>query len=350
MLSINEKKLIEYLEKIENKLRFSFYSILNLMSIKFEYFKENYNLYKYNISPKKDNVNEININKIISNFENNKNNHIKELEAFNNHLIKFEDLYNQKMNEYVIIFKNLDEIYKYFDSLKKKYLLSFTNHELLNRTDLFKIMMKDIINSKEDDQLIRNILINERFRGSILKSTYQAKKDKLKLNQLKGLLTKSIKEIFYELKIKKVNKTLIFKNIAINKYLKIEIKYIENQLLFNIILPIFNILFELPFNKAYNLKNFLFILSISGKEENDYKSNHRKFYSDKKKKKKLLLYKKIEELFKIRIYSIADIIIKEKRMENNNINFNVVCTNEFLIDILQKFIDYISDYYKLFKI
>ena len=350
MLSINEKKVIENLEKIENKLRNSFYNILNLLSIKSEEYNENYNLYKFSIKPKKEVITDINMNIIITNFEKYKNSHFNELQSFNNFLNKLDSLYNPKKNDFIIIFNNLEEMYKFYNTQKKIFLLSKFYHELLNRSDLFKIMMKDIINSKED-LIIRNILISERFRGFILKTSYQVKKDKLKLNQIKELLTKSIKDIFNELKIKKENKPIILKNIQIYKYLKLEFKYIEHQLLVNIILPIFNILLKLPFNKKYDLKKFTFFLLIFGNEGNEYELNYRYFNSDKKNTKKLLLYKKIESLFKKRIVSIAEIVLKEKRMENNNININTgITNNEYLIDILQKFMDYTSDYYKLFKI
>ena len=267
-------------------------------------------------------------------FANVKQKLLEELISLNAFLKKLNDSIDYNNNNTNNISNNKDLI-KYYDKIIKinKWELFFK--EIFQRTDLINIMFKNFFNINKDT-IIRKKTKSDRYRTLFLKNPQQIKNEKHLYKSTIEYILKNIEQNECETEFK----------MKFYENMKIEFLSKENNYIIYLQLPTFNVLLELPFDKNCILNIFFFKIEIIGKDEYHNKSYFERLECYKKNNKKLL-FKKIQNLFNVRFFSLLNILIEEKIKNNPNIKNNI---NEYLIEIALRFIDYIYDYYNLFKI
>ena len=328
MFGIKEKEYMIKLFQKEKDLKNIVYNILILL---FDINKEN-----------------INNKSIIYKLDNLKKKLVEELKLFDAFLIELNE-YNNSNNNIIYNNNNYKELYKFNEKNKKATKSELFSREILQKSNLVDIMIKDFF--KINDLIVRKLVMSDRFRNSLLKTPQQIKNEK-KNNKsvIESILNNLNKyEFKFEMKYKyKISNTLqIYDNLNIEFLTKK-----NNQYIIYLKFPIFTIWLQLPFNENCNINNFNYNIKIIGKEEYENTSFFEELEPDKKKNK-ILLYEKIKCLFEKRIISLLQIYYEEKKIFNPNIknnNNNLIFTNEYIIEILLRFIDYVYDYSQLFKI
>ena len=328
MFGIKEKEYMIKLFQKEKDLKNIVYNILILL---FDINKEN-----------------INNKSIIYKLDNLKKKLVEELKLFDAFLIELNE-YNNSNNNIIYNNNNYKELYKFNEKNKKATKSELFSREILQRSNLVDIMIKEYFNI--NDLIIRKLVMSDRFRNSLLKTPQQIKNEK-KNNKsvIESILNNLNKyEFKFEMKYKyKISNTLqIYDNLNIEFLTKK-----NNQYIIYLKFPIFTISLQLPFNENCNINNFFYEIKIIGKDEYENTSFFEEMEPDKKNNK-ILLYEKIKSLFEKRIISLLQIYYEEKKIFNPNIknnNNNLIFTNEYIIEILLRFIDYVYDYSQLFKI
>ena len=335
MIGIKDKDNLIFLYQIKKDIRILVYSIF------FHLFEKNNN--------HKD-INKKNIKSDFFNLDNLKIKLLKELESLNallKHINDNNEIYNNNTN---INFNN-NELYKFNNKNKKNNQIEKFYKEIIKKSDLLNIIFKSSLNINKD-LVVRKMVMSDRFRNSFLKLPSQIKFENIRFKLLIEYLQKNLNKNKsqpgpkIECKYEYADTSIVDDNLNITFLSR------ENDYILLLKLPIFDVLLQLPFDKNCCLNNFVFKVVIIGKEEYENQSIFEEFEYDKKNKK-LLLFQKIKNLFELRIISLIQIINEEYKRDNpynKNNNNSLIYTNEYLIKIAIRFIDYIYDYYRLFKV
>ena len=321
MIDINEKYyLINLVDNIKH-IRDYIYCILNLLSIKRKEYKENYHFYKYNLIPTKENNNtQINTNVINSKYKNLSDNIVNEVELMYSHLNDFIQLNDSGRTFNNNMIGNINET---INIIKIRNKMNTLHIQIINRNDLVNLIIKNMI--KKENMIIRNMVMTERYKINYYPPI------KKNIPNISAHIEEWLKKNNnYKIKIQLTQKQIL--------------QTFQHVIIF--IFPIFTIKIYLPTigDESKNLNDYKYTISIfSDNMEYDNKFNYYNNY--KNKSTNLFLYQKIRELFTNRIKSFIKIINEEKRRKIKSIN-----NNEFLNEVLPRFMDYVKDYDKLFKI
>lgn len=288
--------------------------------------------------------NNIDNNELIRRFEISKNYLLEEVDRFNNFL--------PCINSYIKKISWTDKNYE-FDISKKLKEIYTRFYEILTRSEFNNILLKYQISSNKDF-CPRQIFNEERRIHFIKKTDYQIKFEKFEINPIKNFVLKVLEEhknikqmmIQEQQKKKKMNQEQkilkYFYDILNYNNLQIENAYEKDEILFILRTKVCDIILKLPFNQIFHLDYFPFEIEVLGK----YKFIEQKFEINKNIKK-IVLYKKIKELFEDRIKSLFRLNYDELRSFNKwDSKFY---DNNFLIDILIRFADYLNNYHMIFK-
>ena len=255
----------------------------------------------------------------------------QEVKALNKILEKFEIKTNNKIIS--------NELYKFYNIRNKINQKNIQNEEILIKSNIISILYKYFI--LQNGYIIRDLIGEDRFKYFFIRPKEQIDEEKKNLNLFQKNIIDNIEisKINMNIKVKfgeekkKIYLTNIYNNIDMY------ISFIKYQPIINLELSLFNIELIFPFHKKFNYKNFKITVNVLGKK---YDENYQK----------ILLYKKLSNLFEIRIYSFFDIIYEEKKniykLEKKELD--KMYNNEYLIEILKIFVDYINNYDKIFKI
>ena len=322
MIDINEKYYLSKFNDNIKHIRDYVYCIINLLSMKNKEYKENYHFYKSNLIPIKENNNtQINTIEINTKFENLSENIINEVELMYSYLNDFAQLNNSVRTFNNNRIGNINEAININKMRNKIYALHL---RIINRNDLVNLIIKNMI--KKENKMISNMIMNERY--------------KMNYHQT---IKKSISNISAHIE-EWLNK---------NNNNKIKIQLSQKELynktfqhIIKFIFPIFTIKIYLPLigEDSKDLNNYKYKISIFS-DNMEYDDEFNYYNSYKYKSSNLFLYQKIKVLFTNRINSLLKIINEEKRRKIKHIN-----NNEFLNEVLPRFMDYVKDYDNLFKI
>ena len=294
---------------------------------------------------------------------------IDEINIFNdllyglNKLVK-ENPISKNSNEYCVIkFKNLYYIYfeiltrsdfiniisKYFISSNKDFYLRISVNNEKERYFMKNENQIKIENNNQNPNPIKIQTLNvnpiKTFILNIYEKNEERKKQKktlenfLKENQNRD--QKDLKSEIKKLKQLKDPKNYFYDILNYNN-LQIENTYEKDEIIIILRLPSFDIILKLPFNEVFNLDNFnfMFRIDVFGKYQ---------ILENINIKNKLLLYKKLKNFFQDLIKNFCRIIYEERiKSSINNININIF-DNDFLINILILFADYLNNYNLIFK-
>lgn len=349
MLDEKDNRYIGEIYNINKRLKSFLFSYLNFLSSKTKDYKENYLSYKYNTSFKentnnnqdKDNIakrNEYYLNKIENEF------------PLMNKLFESLNVYIESYNKkYPVTNGNMQELAMINNIIKLKYLKNNQNNDITVKNNFLYLIFKNMINIMEDS-IVRESLKSER-RNIYLTRNKIIKSPKKKNESERAYICESIKDYiktyFNESKIEITCNIVKIASKNYNKFRVLSSSYPSKSHQYNTPLNTYNQIAQI------NLKLFPFSISISlYLNKNIEKINisikdeyQRKSFSN------LILFKKINNLFQLRINSIVNIINSEKRrnytanMNNNNSLFD----EEDLIDLLKRFINYIYDYNNITK-
>ena len=362
MFEEEEKSYLINIINYQKKQREKLFSYLNFLSCKRDDYRENYLNYKYNSKSPKENRNfDISEEEIKKKNEN----YMKFIETEYPEMYKFFE----KLGQYLEYHKyyqnqnlNCQEIYKYYEKHKLRYLKIYLNKEITLRSDFLSLTFKNMVNIMEDS-IIRESVKADRKMNYYNRNKISNKFPRLNNNNernhgnINDYFKEYIKSYYKESNIdmtiniidmqkKNMSKFRTSSSYPYQRPQQINnstTQYFRYAMIYINIFP-FKIHLSFQLNKEIQYNNYKFNLSL--------KDEYRSQISNE-----LILYKKVKALLYERIISINNLIYEEKRRKNinnniNNINTNsnIIFDNEFLKEMLFKFINYINDFYLINKI
>ena len=325
-----------------NRIRYLTYNIIRIMSKKLD--NNNYDTIEINNNNKNElNNNNININKeLLTHWDNIKNT----LEYLNNslNLFKYTSYFN--INDYYY------KMISYSNNYKKSLFY--------RKNDFYILIFKDLINTL-NNKILKDIINAEKKYVEIQLSRIRFNKSmKEKIED-----SKSINYYINEYIKNNLNEQLSPKNeikIPIqNIYFNCEIITFEKESIAHITIEFCNfyILIKIPFNKQYNVYNYLYKIYFLIRfkyylSDDPYHYNKskevgliNKLDMELNKTKQLLksknyfLFNKMNNFLVAKIYVIIKTILDEKK--------KIIVEKDVIIELCKRFIYYIYDYNNIFK-